>query len=147
MLKTKHYCEKCMFQLGGADPLVKGEVERIEERIDKLIAEWTETLLNTISDPLVLGQKEFLSAEQRTAIDKFVNDRALPQRIDQFFVNAIKDLLKGFEAVTIDGAELIDKLAALGACDTDTFRQKIDAIVEGYAKGKDKSKLRIIVRG
>jgi hypothetical protein len=147
MLKTKHYCEKCMFHLGGADPLVKGKVDEIEERIDKLTAEWTDTLLNTISDPLVLGQKEFLSAAQRTAIDKFITDKALPQKIDQFFVNAIKDLLKGFDAVTIDGAELIDKLAALGACDTDTFRQKIDAIIADIAKGKDKSKLRIVIRG
>ncbi|MDR3296028.1 MAG: DUF6079 family protein [Clostridiales Family XIII bacterium] len=57
MLKTEHFCEKCLFQLGGTDPLVKGKVDEIEERIDKLTAEWTDTLLNTISDPFVLGQK------------------------------------------------------------------------------------------
>ena len=135
-----------MFQLGGTDPLVKGKVDEIEERIDKLTAEWTETLLNTISDPLVLDQKKFLSAEQQTAIDKFVTDKALSEKVDQFFINAIKDLLKGFEAVTVDGVELLDKLAALGACDTDTFKQKIDAIIADLSKGKDKSKLRIIIR-
>lgn len=145
-LKGKHYCEACMFQLGGTDPLVKGKVDEIEERIDKLTAEWTETLLNTISDPLVLDQKKFLSAEQQTAIDKFVTDKALSEKVDQFFINAIKDLLKGFEAVTVDGVELLDKLAALGACDTDTFKQKIDAIIADLSKGKDKSKLRIIIR-
>jgi cell division protein ZapA (FtsZ GTPase activity inhibitor) len=145
-LKTKHYCEKCMFQLCGGNPLVKGKVDEIEDRIDKLTSEWTNTLLNTISDPLVLNQKEFLSAEQRTAIDKFVKDKKLPDKVDQFFVNAIKDLLKGFDTVTVDGAELIYKLAALGACDTDTFRQKIDAIIADIAKGKDKSQLRIIIR-
>jgi hypothetical protein len=71
----------------------------------------------------------------------------LPAKLDQFFINAVKDLLKGFEAVTVDGAELIDKLAALGACDPNTFRQKIDAIIADISKGKDKSKLRIIIRG
>jgi hypothetical protein len=124
-----------------------GKIDEIEERMDKLTTEWTKTLMNTVSDPLVLGQKEFLLAEQREVIDKFVGDKALPEKIDQFFVNAIKDLLKGFEAVTVDGAELIDKLAALGACDPDTFRQKIDAIIADLSKGKDKSKLRIIIRG
>jgi hypothetical protein len=67
--------------------------------------------------------------------------------LKKWFRNAIKDLPKGFDAVTVDGAELIDKLAALGACDTDTFKTKIGAIIADISKGKDKSKLRIIIRG
>jgi hypothetical protein len=46
----------------------------------------------------------------------------------------------------VDGVELLDKLAALGACDTDTFRQEIDTIITDLSKNKDKSKLRIIIR-
>jgi hypothetical protein len=145
-LKTKHYCEKCMFQLGGGDPLVKGKVDEIEDRIDKLTGEWTDTLLNTISDPLISGGKGFMVQEKQACIEDFLSTKQLPERVEMFFINAIKELLKGFDAVTVDGAELIDKLAALGACDTDTFRQKIDAIIADIAKGKDKSKLRIIIR-
>jgi len=46
----------------------------------------------------------------------------------------------------MDGADLVDKLAALGACDVDTFRSKIDELVAALSKGKDKAKLRIIIK-
>ena len=146
MLKTTPYCQKCLFQLGGTDPLVNGAVDKIEDRLDSLMQEWTNTLLNTISDPLVLTQKAFLKPEQQKAIDGFLNARAIPEIVDTFFVGALIALLEGFDVITIDGEELLDKLSALGPCDLDAFNSKVGELVAGYAKGKDKSKLRIIVR-
>ena len=146
MLKTSHLCPKCHFQLGGNDPLAKGAVEAIEDRLDALTNEWTRTLLNTISDPLVLTQKSFLAAEQQERIDAFLAVKALPEKVDNFFVTAISTLLQGFDAVTLQGADLIDRLTALGPCDAETFRAEIDKVIATLAKGKDKSRLRIIVR-
>jgi len=146
-LKGTHICPKCGFTLGGGDPLVKGAVDRIEDRFDTLVEEWTATLLNTINDPLVLEQKQYLTLEQQKTVDGFVTNRKLPEKVDQFFITAVKALLEGFDAVTVNGTELMDKLVALGACDIDTFKGKIDEIVAGLSKGKDKSKLRIIIKG
>ena len=146
MLKTSHFCPKCVFQLGSNDPIVKGAVEKIEYRLDALLDEWTKTLLNTISDPLVLSQKEFLTGEQKSYIDKFLASESLPDKVDGFFVNTIATLLQGFDTVTVNGTELIDKLSAFGPCDADTFKAKIDDVVRSLSKGKDKSKLRIIIR-
>lgn len=146
MLKTSHFCPKCLYQLGSNDPLVKGAVEKIEDRLDALAEEWTKTLLNTISDPLVLTQKPYLLAEQQKTIDAFLAAKTLPEKVDSFFVNAVVALLQGFDAVTVSGAELVDKLSALGPVDADTFKSKIEEVIAGYAKGKDKSKLRIIIR-
>lgn len=146
MLKTTHLCPKCGFQIGGNDPLVKGALDVLEDRIEALIDEWTKTLLNTISDPLVLEQEKYLSSEQQAVIQGFINIKVLPEKVDVFFVSAITDLLKGFEAVTVDGAELINKLSGLGACDVDTFKAKVDEVIASFTKGKDKSKLRIIIR-
>jgi len=146
MMKTTHFCPKCGFQLGSNDPVVKGAVGKIEDRLDTLLVDWTKTLLITISDPLVLSQKEFLLPEQQKTVDSFIAEKALPEKVDNFFTNAISALLQGFDAVTINGAELVDKLSALGPCDTDTFKEKIDDIVTSLSRGKDKSKLRIIVR-
>jgi len=146
MMKTSYFCPKCGFQLGGNDPIVKGAVENIEDRLDALLDEWINTLLNTISDPLVFSQKEYLSPEQQKAIDSFIAAKTLPEKVDNFFINAITMLLQGFDAVTVNGADLIDRLSALGPCDADSFKAKIDEIVASLSKGKDKSKLRIIVR-
>jgi hypothetical protein len=147
IMKTKHICPKCQFTLGGNEPLVKGAVEEIEDRIDTLVAEWATTLHNTIQDPLVLAQKQFLKADQQKVIDDFVNSKALPEKVDTFFITAVKALLEGFDAVTMDGAVFVDKLVALGACEPDTLKTKFNEIIDGLSKGKDKSKLRIIIKG
>ena len=146
MLKTTNFCTKCHFLMGEGDLPVKGKLEELEERMDSLLAEWTKTLSNTISDPLVLGQKKYLTPDQQSAVDTFLKTKVLPEKIDTFFIGAIEALLQGFEPVTINANELIDKLDAIGPCDVDTFKARITALVESYTKGKDKEKLRIVVK-
>ncbi|MDR0221047.1 MAG: DUF6079 family protein [Lachnospiraceae bacterium] len=146
LMKQTHFCPKCAFQLDGSDPLVKGSVDEIEGRIDALTDEWTKTLLNAVTDPLVLPQKPFLPAEQEKAVDEFIAKKALPEKADSFFVHAVSTLLQGFDTVTVDGAELVDELTAHGPYDAETFKAKIEEVAAKLCKGKDKARLRIIVR-
>ncbi|WP_010252922.1 DUF6079 family protein [Treponema primitia] len=146
MLKTSHFCTKCNFMLGAQDLPIHGKLEELSDRIDTLLAEWNTTLLNTVSDPLVLEQKQYLSADQQKCIDDYIAAKKLPQTIDQFFVNAIIALLHGFEPVTIPAMDLIDKLDALGPCEVEKFKVEITGIINSYTEGKDKSKLRIVIK-
>jgi len=146
MMKERHYCIKCQFALGGSDPVVKGAVERIEDRIDALVGEWTTILHNTVQDPLVISQKYFLAPEQQEVIDAFLKTKTLPDRVDTFFVNTIKALLDGFDVITIDGADLASSLSALGAVPMEKFTSRINEIIAEQSKGKDTAKLRIIVK-
>ena len=108
--------------------------------------EWTKTLLDTISDPIVASQKEYLSNDQKRVIEEFISGGALPKRVDDFFVKAINALLKGFEPVVIDTDELVHKLEALPPVDENAFKAKINEIIASYTKGKDANKLRIVVK-
>ncbi|MGI6728643.1 MAG: DUF6079 family protein [Bacilli bacterium] len=76
--------------MGEADIPVKGRLDEIEDRIDSLLAEWTNTLFNTVTDPTLEEQKQYLSPEQRKAIDAFIKTKTLPEKIDQFFITAIE---------------------------------------------------------
>ena len=118
----------------------------MEIRIDDLVNEWTNTLLNTISDPIVASQKEYLSADQQKVIDDFISSGSLPKRVDDHFVKSINALLQGFEPVVIDTDDILKKLDELGPCDVATFKSKLSGIVDAYIKGKDTSKLRIVVK-
>jgi hypothetical protein len=146
MLKNNHFCPKCRFVMGETEIPVKGRLDVIEERIDSLLAEWTNTLFNTVTDPTLEEQKQYLKPEQRKAIDTFIKTKTFPEKIDQFFITAIEDLLQGFEPVTIAADDLIDKLSAFGPCDIDTFQHGLKDLLDSYTKGKDKEKLRIIVK-
>jgi hypothetical protein len=145
-LKTTHICPHCRFHLDDKAKNVFGQLDNIEIRIDSLLEEWTQTLLNTISDPIVSSQKTFLPEEQQKAIDTFIETGALPKRVDDFFVKAINALLKGFEPVVIDTDELVAKLEQLPPMDETSFKNKIAELVGSYTKGKDASKLRIVVK-
>lgn len=145
-LKTSHICPHCRFNIADNAKNVFGRLDNVEMHIDDLLAEWTKTLLNTISDPIVASQKEYLSADQQQVIDDFIASGELPKRVDDFFVKAINALLKGFEPVVIDTDDLVAKLEQLPPMDETSFRAKIGELVSAYTKGKDASKLRIVVK-
>jgi hypothetical protein len=146
VLKTSFICPKCSYHLGNADPLVKGAVEKIEDRLDALTEEWTKTLLSSITDPLVLPNMGILSPEKRQLIDAFIETKALPEKVDSYFVSTVNELLQEYETVDVDGDKLINWLSSLGPCNEEAFKAKIEQYVAELTKGKDKSKLRIIVR-
>ena len=145
-LKSSHICPHCRYHLNDKVKNVYGQLDNIEIRIEDLMAEWTKTLLDTISDPIVASQKSFLSAEQQSAIDEFIDTGALPKRVDDFFVKAINALLKGFEPVVIDTDDFMAKLEQMPPMDEDSFKTKITELISDYTKGKESSKLRIVVK-
>lgn len=59
---------------------------------------------------------------------------------------SITALLKGFEPVVIDAETLVEKLEQLQPLSEDNFREKLNDIIAFYTKGKDESKLRIVVK-
>ena len=145
-LKSSPVCPHCHFHLYDNVKPVYGKLDNIEARLDALLDEWTKSLLNTISDPIVASQKEYLSAEQQKVIDAFIETKELPKRVDDFFIKAIQALLKGFEPVVVDADDLIEKLTKLPPLDETSFRQKVNDLIAGYTRGKDAGKLRIIVK-
>ena len=145
-LKISHICPHCHYNIGDRVSNVAGRLDNLETRIDDLVKEWTQTLLNTISDPIVSSQKGYLNAEQQKAVDDFVSSGTLPKRVDDFFVKAIEALLQGFEPVVINTADLTEQLEQLPPMDEASFKQKLNEIVEAYTQGKDSSKIRIVVK-
>lgn len=145
-LKSNHICPHCRYHLDDKVKNVYGLLDNLEIRIDDLLAEWTKTLLDTVSDPIVVSQKRFLSAEQQQAIDEFIAGGTLPKRVDDFFVKAINALLKGFEPVVIDTDNLVAKLEQMPPMDEASFKAKVSELISSYTKGKDAGKVRIVVK-
>ena len=63
------------YMLGSKEPPVKGRLDDIETRIDNLLADWTQSLLNTITDPFAQEQMKYLSSEQRGVINTFIQNK------------------------------------------------------------------------
>lgn len=145
-LKSSPICPHCRFSLDDNAKNVTGQIEQLENRVEQMVNEWTKMLLDTLSDPIILAQKKFLKEQEARAIDDFVASGRLPGKVDDFFVNSINSLLKGFEPVVIEVEGLMRQLEELPPMDESSFRAKMNEIVAGYTKGKDSGKLRIIVK-
>ena len=145
-LKTSPICPHCGFRLNDKTKNVYGQIDNIETRINDLNGEWTGTLLDSIQDPLVEEQKQYLNSEQQKVIEEFISNKELPDKVDDFFVNAVNMLFQGFEPVVINTEDLTEKLDAMPPCDVDTFKAKMNSIIAEYIKGKDTSKLRIVIK-
>ena len=146
ILKTTPFCTKCGFNIGDKEIVVKGKLDEIESRIDDLLNDWTHILINTLADPALVAQEQYLNSNQQEVIDAFLKTQKLPDRIDQFFISSIDTLLQGFEPLAIYAEDLINKLNAIGPCDLDTFKRKLSELLTTYTKGKDNDKLRIYVK-
>lgn len=145
-MKTNPICPHCRYSLEDKAKNVYGQLDNLEDRIDALVAEWTKQLMDTITDPIVLSQKEYLSAQQAKVIDEFIASGSLPQRVDDFFVKSIQALLKNYEPVVIEIEDLVQKLDELPPLDEMTFKAKLNDIISAYTKGKDATTLRIVVK-
>ncbi len=145
-LKSGPICPHCRFSLEDKAKNVAGQIEQMEDRIDLMEKEWTKMLLDTLADPLLLEQKKFLKAQEVKVIDDFEVSGELPKKVDDFFVNSINALLKGFEPVVISMEEFMHQLEELPPMDESSFKGKMNAIISQYTKGKDTRKLRIAVK-
>ena len=145
-IKSTPVCPHCSLRLDDNAPNVFGQLNNLENQIEDLLKEWNKSLIDTLSDPLVAASKEYLSPDQKKVIEDFISAGSLPEKVDDFFVKSIEALLKGFEPVVVDADDLIQKLEALPPMDENNFKQTIDDLLKGYTKGKDASKLRIVVK-
>ena len=146
MLKTSHICPFCGFKIDKHEMNVFGRLDNIEKRISDLQLEWTQTLIDTIHDPIVENQKEYLTEKQKDIINTFLKSGSLPERVDDSFVNAIRALLQGFEPVIIDSNELIQKIESLPPLEERIFLDEFKRIIDIYTKGKNDSRVRIIIK-
>ena len=144
-MKASCVCQnpQCKYKMGSKERNVAGVLESIAEQIDSLEEDWTKVLVDSISDPIIEQQKSFLSDEQKKTVDDLEKKKALPKKVDEFFVSTITELLQGFEPVMIDAEEFMKEMEKLPPLDLEAFTKRIETMMKAYTKGKDKDKLRI----
>jgi len=145
-LKQSHICPHCHLKPSDNEVPVKGRLDIIEDKLEELAAEWTSTLLASIEDPMVAKDIEYLKPEQKKTVERFLKERRLPDVVDNHFVDAVNTLLKGLDKMEVNIGELNSIISSWGPCTADDLKDKFDALVDGWSKGRDKNKLRIIIK-
>jgi len=145
-LRTSSVCPHCKYSLNDKDANVYGKLDHIDSGLETVESEWTQTIMDTITDPTLAEQKKYLTEAQKKVIDDIISTGKLPAKIDDFFLASVNALMQSVEPVVIDTKELMQKLEQLAPLDAASFMAKLTSIINSYTAGKDESTLRIIVK-
>lgn len=140
-------CPHCHFNPADNDSKpVHGRLGQIEDKADEVLNGWTNTLKSALEDPMLEEQKALLGKNARTAIDKFLQSGHLPIPVDQQFIDSVNSMLSGLESLEVHMDKLQAVMTSWGPCTPEDFKQKLAQWVDSQTSGKDKSKVRIVIK-
>ena len=121
-------------------------LDSVEDDLDNLYQEWTGIIINSIEDPMVSENISYLKAEQQKEVKKLLTTRKLPTVIDRDFILAVNTLMQGLEKVEVSIDDMKKAIAGDGPVSVDDMRERFERYISELTKGKDKSKVRIIIK-
>ena len=144
-LQKSYICNKCKFILLEDNVTVVGKLDLVENHMEKLIEDWTNALLSALEDPLIMENKSLLIKEQQNLIDKFLEEKTLPDIVDMFFVTTFNTLFEDLDKVNIDMWELVTIIQNLGPSTVEDLKYKLNSYIDKQISGKDPDKVRVII--
>jgi Family of unknown function (DUF6079) len=147
-LNTNPICPHCGFrptdEKGG--PSASTVLDAIDDEISKLLDTWVDTLLSNLGDPTVEQSVKLLDADQKKAVQKFIKDKSLPDKLSNELVQGIQNALSGLTPIGVKPADLLSSLSDGSApCTVEQFRSRFEDFVQNMVRGKDVNKVRIII--
>jgi Cdc6-like AAA superfamily ATPase len=147
-LKASPVCPHCGFKPGTellAAPA--GTIlDSLDRELDKLIDNWTQTLLTNLEDPTTKGNLELLKPEPKKLVNGFIKKRILPDDMDQDFIHALQEVLSGLEKVSVKTADMRAALLAGGSPATPAeMKKRFEEYLNELTKGKEPGKVRIVL--
>ncbi len=147
-LEASPVCPHCNFKPGSEPPAAPAAtmLHALDGELDKLVENWTQTLLANLEDPTTKGNLSLLKPEPRKLVDGFIKKRTLPDDLDQDFIHALQEVLSGLTKVSVKITDLRDALLAGGSPATPAeMRKRFEEYLDGLSKGKEPGKVRIVL--
>ncbi|MBU4489695.1 MAG: ATP-binding protein [Actinobacteria bacterium] len=147
-LDASPVCPHCNFKPGAEPPdAPAGTVlDGLDGELDKLAENWTQTLLTNLDDPITRGNLDLLEPEPRKLVDGFIEKRALPDELDQYFIHALGEVLSGLQKVPVKIADLRAALLSGGSPVTPAeMKKRFEEYLDELTKGKEPGKVRIVL--
>lgn len=146
-LKETHICSHCKMDINTPFTIsAQDKLYSLENQLNNLYEEWTNVLLNSLDDPLILDNKKLLTKEQQLLVEQVITTRTLPESIDRFFIQTFNTLFSELDKVTINFEDLENIILSMGPCTVSELKSKMNSFVDNIVKGKDIEKLRIIMQ-
>jgi hypothetical protein len=121
-------------------------LDDLDSELDKLVVDWSQTLLANLEDQTTKDNLTLLKPDQRKLLDGFIKKRVLPDDLDLHFIQALQEVLSGLTKVSVKTEALRAALLAGGSPVTPTeMRKRFEDYLDQLIKGKEPGKVRIVL--
>ena len=121
-------------------------LDGLDDELDKMIADWTKTLLTNLADPTTTGDLGLLMPEPKKLVNSFIDKRILPDELGQDFIHALGEVLSGLQKVPVKTADLRAALLSGGSPVTPAeMKTRFEEYLDQLTKGKEPGKVRIVL--
>lgn len=147
-LEAAPTCPHCGFRPANevVDWPVGSVLGQVDERLDQMVEEWTKTLLNNLEDPITQANLDLLGQAQRQPVSEFLAKQVLPESLSLGFIQALQDVLSGLDKVVLSIEAVKGALLEGGMPATqEEIKRRFEAYLKEQTKGRDLSKVRIVV--
>ena len=147
-MDTMPVCPHCDFK-PSAEPApdpVETVLDDLDDELDNLVANWTQTLLTNLGDPTTKANLDLLQPEPKKLVNGFIDKRVLPDELDQDFIHALGEVLSGLQKVPVKTANLRAALLSGGSPVTPVeMKKRFEEYLDELTKGKEPDKVRIVL--
>jgi hypothetical protein len=141
-------CPHCGYKPAGEPTAgaARAILDGLDDELDKLVENWTQTLLANLDDPTTKGNLGPLKPEPKKLVNGFIKKRSLPEELNQSFILALSEALSGLMKVSVKATDLRDALLAGGSPATPAeMKKRFDEYMDELVKGKEPNKVRIVL--
>ena len=147
-MDTTPVCPHCGFKPSAEpDPdTVETVLDDLDDELDNLVDNWTQTLLTNLGDPTTKANLDLLQPEPKKLVNGFIEKQALPDELDQDFIHALGEVLSGLQKVPVKTANLRAALLSGGSPITPVeMKMRFEDYLDELTRGKDSDKVRIVL--
>jgi hypothetical protein len=148
-LAASPVCPHCNYKRSTEPPTASASaiLDSLDGELEKIVQNWTQTLLSNLDDPITRGNLSLLKPEQCKLVDSFIKKRAIPDKLDQDFIHALQEVLSGLTKVSVKIADLHEALLSGGSPATPAeMKKRFEEYMDQVARGKEPGKVRIVLK-
>ena len=141
-------CPHCNYKPGAESPAAPAGtiLDGLDDELDKLLANWTRTLLTNLEDSTTRENLSLLKPEARARVNGFIEKQALPDELDQNFIHALSEGLSGLRKVPLRLDDLRAVLLSGGSpARPAEMKKRFEDYLDELTKGKEPGKVRIVM--
>jgi hypothetical protein len=148
-LQKAPICPHCQFRPNNPqEPQtdVGNMLVALDSELDRMVAEWTQTLLDNLEDPTTQAAIDLLKAKDRQQIETLLADRTLPEVVDNNLLHALREVLSGLIKVVMKLADLQVALQTGGMPATPSeLHKRFEEYTDSLMPNQGQDKVRIVL--